>query len=92
MPVKNEQVEQIAKRAKDIYERSIRQVVEGEHDGRIVAIETESGDYELGDTVLEAARKLESRHPGKNASFFMARVGTWAVYSIGGSSLKWKKA
>lgn len=62
---------------KEIYKR-IRKELEPEHKGEIVAIETESGDYFLGKTVLEATRKARQKYPDK--VFYFVRVGFPAVY------------
>lgn len=53
-----------------------------EHKGEIIAIDEDSGDYELGESVLEACDKLSKRHPGK--IFKARRLGFDYVYFIGG--------
>ena len=83
--------EAIEARARQIYDRSIRRQVEGDHDGRIVVIDTISGDYEIDDSLLAAGKRLMARHPGNNSSFFSIRIGSWALYSFGGSTLAGSK-
>jgi hypothetical protein len=53
----------LARRAKDLYERRIRERVEAEADneGRFVAVDVESGDYEVADDALMASTGLRIR-------------------------------
>jgi hypothetical protein len=69
--------------AQALYEREIKAKVEPEHIGKIIAIDVESGDHELGDTVLTATKPLRSRRP--NGRFFALRVGYDAVYALSGA-------
>jgi hypothetical protein len=62
---------------KEIYNR-IRDKLEPEHRGEIVAIEVDSGDYFLGRTVTEATSEARKKHPDK--VFYFVRVGFPAVY------------
>ena len=64
-------------RARAIYE-TIRGKLELSLKGHIIAIEAESGEYFIGETVLEAASKARAKHPDKGFHFF--RVGFPAVY------------
>jgi hypothetical protein len=52
--------------------------LEPRHKGKIIAIEVETGDYFLGDSVIEAVNKVKEKHPDK--VFFIARIGYKAVY------------
>lgn len=45
--------------------------------GQIAAIEPESGEYFISDSVIEAARKGREKFPG--ASFYFVRIGYPAV-------------
>jgi len=64
-------------RAKTLYE-AMQGTLETRYHGKIVAIEVESGDYFVGETVLEAGRKARAKYPEKVFHFF--RVGFPAVY------------
>ena len=48
--------DEIAPRGKDLYERRVRRKVkaEGAKEGRFLAIDVESGDYEIADDALGA--------------------------------------
>ena len=63
---------------RQIYEEQLKQRLESEYKGKIVAIEVGSGEYFLGDTVVEAIKKGEAMYPGE--LFYVIRVGYPAVY------------
>jgi hypothetical protein len=69
--------EQLAAKGQAIYER-LKEELEPAHRGKIVAIEVESGEYFLGDSVVEAAKKARAKHPGK--LFYFVKVGSPAVH------------
>ncbi len=74
----------VAQQGKTWYARAIRAQVETEANiGKIVYIDTQTGDYEIGDDLgLDAPRRLHARHP--NASLYAIRVGYNVVDSFGG--------
>ena len=73
--------DEIVRRGTEIYERDIRPRVESQHRGRIVAIDTESGEYAIADDVLPAVQALRQRCPG--AVPYILRIGFPAVYTLG---------
>ena len=77
----------LARRAKDLYERCIRERVEadGSNEGRFVAIDVKSGDYEVAEGALGAGAGLRRRRP--EASVYLMRVGRPAAFRFGGRSL-----
>ena len=79
--------DELARRAKDLYERRIRERVETEVDneGRFVAVDVESGDFEVADDALMASAGLRRRRP--EASVYLMRVGRPAAFRLGGRSL-----
>lgn len=64
-------------RAKAIYE-SLTNTFAPALKGKIIAIEAESEEYFLGETVLEAASKARAAHPEKTFHFF--RIGFPTAY------------
>ncbi|MEX0268402.1 hypothetical protein AB3R30_04610 [Leptolyngbyaceae cyanobacterium UHCC 1019] len=78
--------EELARRGQALYESGIRQQVEAGNDGKIVAIDIETGDFELDETVVAATNRLFERNP--NAQPFGIRIGRRAVYHFGSRSLK----
>ena len=69
-----------------IYERRIRRQVEADHHGKIVAIDVDSGDYAVAESVVAAWERLIPRHP--DGGFWFVRVGYPAVYHLGGRPLR----
>lgn len=78
--------EEIARRGDDLYERSIHTRVKDDFDGKIVVMDIETGEYEIVDTMLEGADRLQARRP--DATLYSLRIGYDAVYSFGGSTLR----
>jgi hypothetical protein len=75
--------EEVAQRAKQLYEDGIRQKVEiGENIGKMVIIDIETGDYEVDKTGLQASRNLSQKH--QNARLFGLRIGYNVAISFGG--------
>ncbi len=78
--------EEFAQRGDVLYESQIRsQVEEGNH-GKIVAIDIETGDFELADDPMIATRQLYERLP--DAQPWVIRIGYRAVRRFGSRSLK----
>ena len=78
--------EETARLGNEIYERDIRHLVEENHHGKIVAIDVDSGDYAIGDSVTAAAGELRARRP--DAYVWATRVGHIALYHFGGRYLR----
>ena len=73
--------EEFAQRGHKFYESQVRsQVEEGNH-GRIVAIDIETGAFEVADESLSAAKQLLNRCP--DAQIFGIRIGHRAVHRFG---------
>jgi len=73
--------EEFARRGHEIYESQVRQKVEEGNHGKIVAIDIETGAFEVGDDSLTAAKQLLSRCP--DAQIFGIRIGHLAVHRFG---------
>jgi hypothetical protein len=80
--------EEFAQRGHDWYESRIRSQVDPKHLGKIVAIDIETGEFELGENTLSAAKLLLARLP--EAQMWFVRVGHIAVHRVGyaGSTLE----
>lgn len=81
--------EEFARRGKEIYENSVRSQVEEGNIGKIVAIDIETGAFEVADELLEASELLEARLPDSQTWF--VRIGHLAVDHFGARSLKTQK-
>jgi hypothetical protein len=78
--------EDLAQRGQLLYESSIRQQVEAGNDGKIVAIDIETGDFEVDENVVPATNRLFDRNP--DAQPWVIRIGHRAVDHFGARSLK----
>jgi hypothetical protein len=65
--------EEFARRGNEIYESQVRSQVETDHQGKIVAIDIETGAFEIANDSLTAAKQLLKRHP--EAQIFRIRIG-----------------
>jgi uncharacterized protein (DUF779 family) len=81
--------EEFAQRGNDIYETQVRdalqmpqgsQVEEGNH-GKIVAIDIDTGAFELADNTITASDQLLERYP--DAQIWRVRIGHKAVHRFG---------
>ena len=79
--------EEIGQRGQEIYENKLRALLEtSENIGKVVAIDIESGDYEIADDLILAGRRLQVRH--SDARMYTKRIGYNAVYAVGGSLVR----
>ncbi|MFM7220236.1 MAG: hypothetical protein ACKO21_08505 [Nodosilinea sp.] len=78
--------EEYARRGNEIYESQVRAQVEAGNHGRIVAIDIETGAFEVADDVVAASQQLLTKYP--DAQTWFIRIGHQAVYHFGARSLK----
>lgn len=78
--------EELARRGQELYEGSIRQQVESGNIGKIVAIDIETGEFEVDENLVPATNRLFERYP--NAQPWVIRIGHRAVDHFGARSLK----
>jgi peptide subunit release factor RF-3 len=78
--------EVFAQRGQEIYESQVRSQVEADNYGKIVAIDIETGAYEVGDELLAASKRLLARLP--DAQTWFIRIGHPAVDHFGARSLR----
>lgn len=74
---------EFSQRGTQIYERDIRPRVEADNQGKFVAIDIESGEWEMDEDDYTAGERLAKRVP--DAQTWMVCVGRRAAYRIGGS-------
>ena len=73
MPKQRYPKEVVVQRGDELFEQSIREKVAGRPDMDFVAIDIESGDFEVGTDELAVTKRLLERHP--EAQIFGRRVG-----------------
>jgi hypothetical protein len=78
--------EEFARRGDEIYESQVRLQVEAGNHGKIVAIDIETGAFEVADDILSATGKLFERLP--DAQPWIVRIGHRAVHRFGAQSLR----
>jgi hypothetical protein len=73
--------EEFAQRGHNLYETQVRSQVEAGNHGKIVAIDIETGNYEIAEDSLTAAGQLFNRNP--DAQPWCIRIGYPAVHQFG---------
>ena len=74
--------EEFARRGDAIYEKDVRPQLKIADEGKFVAIDIESGTYEMDVDELQACDKLSARIP--DAQIWLVRVGSRYVHRFGG--------
>ncbi|MCL1474328.1 addiction module protein [Argonema antarcticum] len=75
------------KRGKELYEKVIRAQVETpENIGKIISINVETGEYEIGEDLVVTSSKLQAKQA--NAIIWAERIGFDAVYAVGGTLVR----
>jgi hypothetical protein len=73
--------EEFARRGDELYERVVRPQVEAGNHGKIVAIDIDTGAFEVADDILTAAERLFARLP--DAQPWSVKIGYPAVCRFG---------
>lgn len=81
--------EETARLGDEVYERRVRPNVDEQADrGKFVAIDTQSGDWEMDADEMQAARRLRERRPQARGRMWFTRVGLGYGAKIGGRPRK----
>ena len=64
-----------------IYEQRVRPQVEADHQGKIVAIDVDTGAFEIAEDTLTASERLLIRYP--EAQIWCVRIGHRGVHRFG---------
>ena len=79
--------EEITQRGKELYDSQIRsQVEKPENIGKIVSINIETGEYEIGDDLLITSQRLREKQA--DAVIWAERIGFNAVFAVGGTLVR----
>lgn len=73
--------EEHAQRGTTIYEQQVRPLVEFGNKGKIVAIDVDTGAFEMADDTMSAAERLMARCA--NAQIWFVRIGHGGVHRFG---------
>ncbi|HXD88535.1 MAG TPA: hypothetical protein VN641_18745 [Urbifossiella sp.] len=74
--------EEFARRGDEIYARKVQSHLTSADEGKVVAIDIESGAYEIDTDELAACDKLNERLP--EAQIWLVRVGSRYLHRFGG--------
>ena len=74
--------EEFARRGNALYEEVVRPHLKKKDNGRLVALDIDSGEYEIGDDQLTICHRLRDRVP--EAQIWVVRVGSRYVHKFGG--------
>jgi len=81
--------EEIARRGDETYDRSVLPSLRPEDQGKIVAIDIESGEWEIDESEIAACSRLESRIP--DSQIWIVRVGSRYARRFGAGRSKGRK-
>lgn len=81
MPSTKRTLDELANLGADIFDRQVRSALRPEDDGKFVAIDVETGGYEIDEDDYAAIARLRSRKPA--ADIWLMRAGYPAPYRIG---------
>ena len=74
--------EELARRGAEVFDRQVRPTLRPEDDGKFVAIDIKTSDYELDEDDYGAVTRLRTRRP--SAEVWLGRVGQPAAYRMRG--------
>ena len=74
-------IEDLARRGEEYYDRVLRAKLEPEHVGQYLVLDVETQDYELDANQVVAMQRAEAKHP--DTLFYIMRVGYRAAGGIG---------
>lgn len=72
-------ITRLSEEGEEIYKR-LKKQLEPKYKGKIMAIEIDSGDYFIGDTVSDADKKAKQKYPDK--IFHFVKIGYPIVYYL----------
>ena len=72
--------EEVARLGSDVFTRQIRPALRPEDDGKFVAIDVDTGDYELDEDDYAAVTRLRARRP--SAEMWLERAGHPTAYQM----------
>jgi hypothetical protein len=78
--------EEFARRGDEIYERDIKPKLKPRDKGKFVAIDIETGNYEIDEDEMRVCHQLRNRVP--SAQIWLKRAGFPYLHRFGGASRK----
>jgi hypothetical protein len=81
VPAAKRTLDELAGLGGDIFDRQVRPALRPEDDAKFVAIDVETGDYEMDEDDYAAVARLRSRQPA--ADIWLMQAGYPTTYRIG---------
>lgn len=82
MPTTQRTLEELSKLGQAIYDLKVRPNLKPEDHGKFVAVDVESGDFDIDDDDYTAIMRLRARRP--DADIWLMRAGFLTTCRIGG--------
>ena len=79
--------QEVMEQARRVYDERLREKLEAEHFGEVIAVEPESGEYVLGKDFMAVSQACRQKFG--NQMTYTFRVGGGGAVKNGGASLKW---
>lgn len=73
--------QQVSEKGQQIYNEKLKSELEPDNRGKFLVIEVESGEFFLGDTIIEALQKAKDKYPTK--LFHTVRIGYEGIFKMG---------
>lgn len=73
--------EQIAEKGQKIYNEKLKTTLEASQKGKFVAVEVETGEHFISDTLLGALQEARTKYPNK--LFHTIKIGSEGVFKMG---------
>jgi hypothetical protein len=73
--------DELARQGTALYEQHVRPQVEAGNHRKVVALDVDTGAFEVADDTLTASQRLLARHP--DAQIWCVRIGYSAVHHFG---------
>jgi hypothetical protein len=82
MPVteSRQTLEELARLGSEVFERRVRPMLRSEDDGKFVALDVRTGEYEIDEDDYGAVSRLRARNPA--VEIWLSRVGQPAAYRM----------
>jgi hypothetical protein len=80
VPTTKRSLDELARLGGDVFDRQVRAALRPEDEGKFVAIDVESGAYEIDEDDYAAVARLRSRLPG--ADVWLIRAGYPMAYKM----------
>jgi hypothetical protein len=73
-------LDELARLGAEIFDRRVRPAIQATDDGKFVAIDTKTGDYEIDADDYKAIMRLRARNPA--AEIWLERIGQPTAYQM----------